>query len=303
MNETPVQSAATASQVSASIPANPGFETTYESRTERRYRTNSPETESLTAGSGVSLILPAYNEQARIGSTLDKYLPALEFCTRQFEIIVVVDGSDKTAEVARHYRNQGVRVVQEDHKLGKGGAILNGFRQAQFDAVGYVDADGSLMPSDLTCIVRSILDPGTDCVVASRWIPGSRWLHREPLTKMLAGRVFNLLVRSLLQVPVRDTQCGAKFYRRNVIDRLLSQVSVTNLTTDVGFLFHAHKNGARIYEVPVTWDDDPRSRFHLTTMIPIMFLTVIGIRLMNLPLGRYVPKSLVHKFQQFLGSI
>lgn len=275
----------------------------FENQADSRYPPGISREESRAPPSGVSLVLPAFNEEERIRSTLGKYIAVLGNCGRQFEIVVVVDGTDRTADVASKYEDQGVRVLRENRKLGKGGAILWGFRHARFDAIGYVDADGSLSPTDLEHMVHSIIADKADCVVASRWIRGSRWIHKEPLIKRFVGRVFNVLVRSLLQIPVRDTQCGAKFYRRDVIDRLIDQMTVTNLTTDVGFLFHAYQNGAKILEVPVTWDDDSRSRFHVSIMIPIMFLTIIGIRLMNLPMGKYVPTSLVAGFQRILGSI
>lgn len=248
-------------------------------------------------------MLPAFNEESRIGPTLEKYLVALESTGLPFEVLVIVDGSDHTSEVAQRLGHRGVQVISEGRKLGKGGAIIAGFRNARFDIVGYVDADGSLSASDLLQMLGEMSRSDTDCLIASRWLPGSRWIRKEPFRKRFASRGFNLLTRGLLRLPFRDTQCGAKLYRGQLIDLLLPQVRVTNLTTDVGFLFHAHRAGAKITELPVTWDDDPRSKFRAITMVPIMLITLLGIRVMNLPLGRFVPKIMVEKFQSLLGSI
>ena len=262
--------------------------------------------QSLPAGNrtyGFSLVLPAHNEESRIGPTIERYLPILESTHRPFEIVVVADGFDGTVEVAEQYRERGVRVSRATRKLGKGGAMLAGFRQTRYDIVGYVDADGSLSSSDLAKMIEVISGTECECVIASRWMPESKWIRKEPLQKRIASRGFNLLIRGLLRLNVSDTQCGAKLYRGRLIDQLLSQVVVTNLTTDVGFLFHAQESGARIREVPVTWDNDPRSRFKLGIMVPIMLITVLGIRTMNSSLGKYVPYALVARFQRLLGSI
>lgn len=251
---------------------------------------------------GVSLIIPAYNEAHRISPTIEKYLDVLKSIGLPFEIIVVADGTDHTVDLVQDFCSSGVKSLRVGHKLGKGGAILHGFKNAQFSVKGYADADGSLSAKDLHEMITTILNSDYDCVIASRWVPGSVWLRKEPLSKRIASRGFNVLVRALLRLPVRDTQCGAKLYRAAIVDKLLGKVTVTNLTSDVGFLFHAYKGGARIFEVPVSWDDDPRSRFHLGTMIPVMLATVLGIRVMNLPTAKYVPKQFVARFQALLGS-
>lgn len=252
---------------------------------------------------GVSLIIPAYNEEDRIGRSLDGYIPVLESRPAPYEVIVVADGTDRTAEIARGYELRGVRLLRSDERMGKGGAILAGLRRARYDVVGFTDADGSLSSADFAKLVDIIWSSRLECVIASRWVNGSRWVRKEPLPKRVASRGFNLLVRGLLQLPVHDTQCGAKFFRGQLVDKLLEHVAVTNFTTDVGFLFHARRCGAQITEVPITWDHDPRSHFRLGPMIPVMFLTLLGIRVMNLPLSRFIPESLVRRLASRLGVV
>lgn len=258
-------------------------------------------TTTSTRPLGVSLVIPAYNEEDRIVRSLDGYLPVLESSFRPYEVIVVADGSDRTADIARGYESRGVRVLQGDERMGKGGAILEGLRASRFDVVGFTDADGSLSPADFSKLVDLVWRSSFDCVIASRWVKGSRWIRKEPLVKRVASRGFNLLVRALLRLPVRDSQCGAKFFRGRLVDRLLRHVAVTNFTTDVGFLFHAQRCGARITEVGITWDHDPRTHFKLGAMIPVMFLSLMGIRIMNLPLGRFIPPRFVKSLSTKLG--
>ena len=106
--------------------------------------------EGKAKGMGLSIVIPAWNEEDRLKSTLDRYLRFLETRNEPFEVIVVSDGAkDRTAELARSYSHRGVRVLEFQSKLGKGGAILAGMREANFEYVGYLDADGPIPPSEL----------------------------------------------------------------------------------------------------------------------------------------------------------
>ena len=251
---------------------------------------------------GLSIVIPAWNEEDRLKSTLDRYLPFLEARDEPFEVIVVCDGEeDRTAELARSYSNRGVRVLEFHSKLGKGGAILAGMREATFEYVGYLDADGPIPPSELLTMVNALTQ--VDCVVASRWISGSNVVRAEPLFNQVAGRLWNLLVRSLLFLPLKDTQCGAKLFRRSVLIPTMRAVSLTNRAFDVDFLYHLRRDGRSIKEVPVTWAHNPSTRMPIGKAIPIMFLSLLGLRIMNLPMGGKVPKRLISWFLRKWGSV
>ncbi len=243
---------------------------------------------------GISLTIPAYNEEDRIGKALESYLPVLRASGLQYEVNVIIDGNDGTEAVANAYSALGVKCHKFNRKLGKGGAIFAGIRMARYSITGYVDADGSLSAVSLAEIIRLARD--YDCVVGSRWIVGSAWDRKEPLFNRVAGRVFNILVRGMLGVPIRDTQCGVKFFRTHLITELLSKTVVTNRTFDIDILYHARRDGRSMVEVPVRWSHDERTRMPILRVIPIMLLTLIGIRVMNLPLRRYVPKAAVDFF-------
>jgi glycosyltransferase involved in cell wall biosynthesis len=249
---------------------------------------------------GVSIIIPAWNEEDRIVRTLEQYLPALESRGEPFEVIVVADGRDRTAEVAERYVARNVRVLRFTHKLGKGGAVLAGIRVSRYEYVGYLDADGPISPEEMHGLVAYLND--VDCVVASRWTRGATGGSAEPLLNQIAGRAWNLLTRSLLFLPLRDTQAGAKFFKGPVVRSLLRSVTVTNRAFDVDLLYHVRKGGGRLKELPVRWTHDPDTRMPIARAIPVMFVSIVGVRVMNSPLAKQVPSKLVHWFQGEFGQ-
>ncbi len=252
--------------------------------------------------SGISIVIPAWNEEDRLARTLERYLPALESRGVPFEVIVVSDGDDdRTAEVAGRFGPRGVRSIRFARKLGKGGAVLAGVRLARFDYVGYLDADGPISPGQMYDLVGYLRD--VDCVVASRWIRGATGAEAEPLFNRFAGRVWNLLTRSLLFLPVKDTQCGAKFFKGTVARSLLRTVTLTNRAFDVDMLYHVRKNGLRLREVPVHWTHDPKSRMPVGRAIPVMFFSLVGVRVMNSRVAKRVPQKLVRWFEGEFGSV
>lgn len=237
-----------------------------------------------------------------MGRTLERYLPALESRRVPFEVLVVVDGvRDRTADVARRFGDRGVRLLEFPNKLGKGGAVLAGLREARYEWVGYLDADGPIPPEEVSRLAEALRE--TDVVVASRWVRGASIIRHEPMFNRVAGRFWNILVRGLLFLPVRDTQCGAKFMRRSVLLPVLKAASLTNRAFDVDLLYHVRKQGHDIREVPVTWEHNPETRMPIGRAIPIMFVSLVGLRIMNTPLGRRIPSRLVDWFMKSYGTV
>jgi glycosyltransferase involved in cell wall biosynthesis len=250
---------------------------------------------------GVSIVIPAWNEEDRLARTLERYLPALESRGTPFEVIVVVDGvRDRTAEVAKRYSGRHVRVLLFPNKLGKGGAVLAGIRESRYEYVGYLDADGPISPEEMYGMVEYLHD--VDCVVASRWIRGASGVEDEPPFNRISGRGWNFLTRSLLFLPLRDTQAGAKFFKGPIARSLLRSVALTNRAFDVDLLYHVRKEGHRTKEVAVRWRYDPATRMPIGRAIPVMFLSLVGVRLMNSPVGKRVPPKLVAWFMSEFGK-
>ena len=246
------------------------------------------------SSNGISLIIPAYNEEDRIAKSLDSYIPVLKSLGVPFEVLVIIDGSDGTYDTIQAYSGLGVTGHRFNSKLGKGGAIRKGISLAIYDVICWVDADGSLFPDDLKKILEAT--EHYDCVVASRWLRDSVWVTKEPLFNRTVGRVFNVLVRGMLGLPVMDTQCGAKAFRSSVARSVMATTVVNNRTFDVAMLYHARRSGATMKEIGVRWEHDPRTRMPIFRVIPIMFLTLVGIRLMNLPIRKYFPEEIVNYF-------
>ena len=244
---------------------------------------------------GVSIVIPAWNEEDRLARTLERYLPALESRGEPFEVIVVADGHDRTAEVAARYSDRQVSVLRFPSKLGKGGAVLAGIRVSRFEYVGYLDADGPISPEEMYGLVSYLKD--VDCVVASRWTRGASGAGAEPLFNRVAGRGWNFLTRSLLFLPLRDTQAGAKFFKGPVVRSLLKSVTLTNRAFDVDLLYHVRKEGGRLKELPVRWDHDLDTRMPIGRAIPVMFVSLLGVRVMNSRFASRVPPQLVALFQ------
>ena len=246
--------------------------------------------------------MPAYNERDRIAPTLERYSEALSKLGVPWEIIVVMDGvRDGTEEVVDRYADRSVRKLVFPEKLGKGGAVIAGLKDARYNYMGYVDADGAVSPRDVVKMVQ-FLDQ-YDCVIASRWVKGSRIVKREPAFNTMAGRFYNFLVRSTLFLAVRDTQCGAKFVRGDMGRDVLAKISFTNRAFELSLLYHIRKIGGRILEVPVEWSHDERSRMPIGKAIPVMFLTLVGVRLMNSPLKKLVPNLILNSLARRWRSV
>jgi len=231
---------------------------------------------------GISVVVPAWNEEQRLPRTLDQYLPLLEAFGLPFEVLVVLDGvTDRTAEVAKAYESRGVRTLEFPERLGKGGAVLVGFRLAQYNVLGFLDADAPITAVSAAYLISELSD--SDCTIACRWHPASNRDRGKPLSRLLLSKTWNLSVRAILGLRVRDAQCGAKFFRREVVMAVLPRVTLTNWAFDACLLFHIQRAGFEVKEVPVNWSDDPGTKLNVDRVAPLMFISLVGVRLMSMP--------------------
>ncbi|MFA5043345.1 MAG: dolichyl-phosphate beta-glucosyltransferase [Kiritimatiellia bacterium] len=251
----------------------------------------------------LSIIIPAYNEEARLGRMLDQYLPFFNArYAGRYEILVVVNGScDRTEDVAREYarKHETVVVVVEPRPIGKGGAIMLGFARAQGHLVGFVDADGATPPEAFHELVEHIGAAGA--IIASRWMTGARVSPRQPLERRLASRLFNALVRLMFGLRISDTQCGAKLLTREALLAVLPYIGITQWAFDVDLLFQLRRAGFEITEIPTAWHDVSGSRLRVGKASADMFVAMVRLRLIYSPfrwvvtlydrkLARYVHK-------------
>lgn len=245
----------------------------------------------------LSLIIPAYNEAGRIGQSLERicdYLGQQDFPS---EVIVVDDGStDETAGfVQRHIRHQAgkpvrLRLISNPKNMGKGFSVRAGVLQASGSIVVFSDADLSTPITELPKLLDPIRGATHDVVIGSRAINRGLIGRRQSLWREYAGRIFNLLMRAIVGLNLKDTQCGFKAYRRELIVPIFQRQQVYGFSFDVEILYLASRQGLRIMEVPVIWNHVEGSRVHMIRDSLNMFLELLRIRL-NGWLGRYAESA------------
>lgn len=201
----------------------------------------------------LSVIIPAYNEAARIRPTLEKIVQYLEGRKIPYEIIVVDDGSaDATAAVVRALadRNEAVRLISLPQNQGKGSAVKKGVLNSWGEIIYFTDADLSTPIEEIEKFLPQF--PVHDIVIGSRGDGADVRVH-EPLYRELLGKLFNRFVRLLCVPGIQDTQCGAKMFKKDVAHRIFPQVKTSRFAFDVEVLYIALDYGYKIKEVPVRW--------------------------------------------------
>jgi dolichyl-phosphate beta-glucosyltransferase len=224
---------------------------------------------------GVSVIIPAFNEAARLGPTLGEVERFLSARGESYEIVVVDDGStDKTSEVARRF---AVTVLRQEPNAGKGAALRRGVLASRGDRVLLCDADLSTPIGELERLEARLAE--AELVVGSRGVADSRVAVRQPWYRETMGRIFNLLVRMLAVPGIRDTQCGFKLIRGDVARELFARLTVTRFAYDVELLWLARRAGYRVVEVGVEWHNSTDSRVHALRDSTRMLLDLLRLRL------------------------
>lgn len=201
----------------------------------------------------LSVIIPAYNERERIARCVKEVAKVMADAKLDYEVIVVDDGSeDDTYNIARDLarENPRVKVVRNNQNMGKGHAIKRGFQHSTGEIVVYMDADLSMHPQQLTHYLKKLLIVGADAVIASKWHPKSDISY--PLHRKILSKGFNLLARAIFGLPLSDTQCGFKVFRRRVLEDVMPRLLVKRYAFDVELLMNACRRGYRVVEAPIT---------------------------------------------------
>jgi dolichyl-phosphate beta-glucosyltransferase len=240
-----------------------------------------------------SLIFPAYNESARLAPTLETVLSYVSQQHWQAEIIVVDDGStDRTADIVREYtrRNPIVRLVQNPGNRGKGYSVRNGMLNAQGDVLLFSDADLSSPISEAPKLLTAI-ENGADLAIGSRWLNSAVQTQRQSLVRQLFGRIYNLLLRVVLGLDYKDTQCGFKAFTRDAARLIFSAQKIDRWGFDPELLFLARTYSLRVCEIPVEWAHVGASKVNPVVDGLRMFREMLSIR-WNSMTGKY-PKAAV----------
>jgi glycosyltransferase involved in cell wall biosynthesis len=227
------------------------------------------------------LLIPAYNEEGRIGPVLREYAEHVpKNYGGKFQLVVVLNGCrDNTLGVVKAVAAEFpvVSWVEYADPIGKGGALIEGLRLAPLaDLIGYVDADGATGPAAFLDLVRHMGD--ADCVIGSRWLPGAVLHQMQSGQRRLASRCFHAIVQILFHMNIRDTQCGAKVMRREVVEKIHSFLCIADMAFDINLLYLIKKYKFKVSEVPTEWTDKQGSKVHLFRGSLVMLLSVIRIR-------------------------
>jgi dolichyl-phosphate beta-glucosyltransferase len=206
----------------------------------------------------LSVVIPAYNEAARVGPGLLRAAEYLRGRGVAYELLVVDDGSrDATARVAA---DAGARVLRHDRNRGKGAAVKTGVLACAGTRVLLSDADFSTPIEEIEKLESRLRD--ADLVVGSRALADSVITRRQPIYRELMGKSFNLLIRCLGVQGFHDTQCGFKLARGEAARALCHEMTVDGFAYDVELIWLALARGRRVAEVGVVWANSPDSRVH-----------------------------------------
>jgi glycosyltransferase involved in cell wall biosynthesis len=226
----------------------------------------------------LSIVIPAYNESSRLGDSLREILRWLDSEGIDAEILVVDDGSsDDTAQVAGAVGDPRVEVVSYSPNRGKGYAVRTGMLRASGDPILFSDADLSTPIHELKRLQKT-LDEGYDIVIGSRAVTGSKVVVSQSGFRKYGGKLFNLVVRAILPLPFKDTQCGFKLFRRHAARAIFGPARLEGFSFDVETLFLGRHMGLRIAEIPIEWHNAPGSKVNFLRDALRMLRDVIIIR-------------------------
>jgi len=227
----------------------------------------------------LSIIIPAYNEESRLPSTLDRILTYLRSKEWAFvEVLVVDDGSrDRTAELVNGYRSRAnaVQLLSNPGNRGKGYAVRHGMLKAKGEWLLITDSDLSAPIEELELLWRSAEEHNAKIAIGSRALDSSLIAVHQPLIRELSGRAFNLIMRLTTGLPFRDTQCGFKLFHSSAAKIIFPRQQLDGFGFDVEDLFIARLKGIPAIEVPVRWSNVEGTRVSMMSGVKAFWDLVI----------------------------
>ncbi len=228
----------------------------------------------------LSVIIPCYNEEKRIGKTLEAIHSYLKNQPYQSEIIVVDNGStDSTAQIVNGFQNSIPNLnILTEKSHGKGWAVKQGMLFSKGDYRLFTDADNSTDIAQVEKLFKYI-HQGYDVVISSRKVAGAILTQAQPISRIWLGNIFAWFVRLVIPLGnIRDTQNGFKLFSSRVASKIFAEQTIYHWAFDVEVLALAKKFGFKIKEVPITWVNDERSKMNIKGMVQMIF-EIILIRL------------------------
>ena len=239
------------------------------------------------------LLIPAYNEEARIEPVLRDYAAFFgKNYSGKFQLVVILNGCrDNTLGVVQRVVKDFSSVSWLDFPapIGKGGALIEGLKlAADGGLIGYVDADGATAPAAFLEMIHHI---GTaDCVIGSRWLPESILLKAQPKFRQFVSRCFHFIIELFFWLHIKDTQCPCKLLRSEAVRKIHASLCIADLAFDVNLLVALKRAGFRIREEPIAWTDVAGSKVtaSLFRASLTMFLSVLRLRLIYSPFYKWL---------------
>jgi len=229
----------------------------------------------------LSIVIPAYNEEKRLQSTLEKIYSYLKGKDYEYEVILIDDGSfDRTADIAlgsELNRAGKLLLLKNEKNKGKGFSIKRGILVSRAEFVLFTDSDLSTPIEEVDELFLSI-QSGYDVVIGSRSIEGAEVRVHQPFYRELMGKVFNVLVQIFVLKGFIDTQCGFKLFKADAAKTIAKELKIDRFGFDVEMLYLAQKKKYRIKEVPVIWLNSPTSKVNPILDPLRMFLDLLSIK-------------------------
>lgn len=230
----------------------------------------------------ICILIPAYNEQDRIGKTLCAYADYFKNKKEKVNFIVVANGcskDDKTVQISQALKKtyKNIDVINLE-KGGKGYALKHGFLWAlkkKFDLIGFVDADMATLPQHFYDLIIAC-NEGYDGANASRYAKGAVIYPERPLIRLIGGKFYNWILRKRFGFSCKDTQCGAKMFTRDTIAKVAPQMEEIGWSWELEFFYLCQLEGKKIKEVPTVWSDQPGSHLEISTKIIKEFTSAPG---------------------------
>ena len=224
----------------------------------------------------LSIIIPAYNEEKRIREVIYNYVNYFP----ESEIIIIIEGTDDTLQItktiAEKYPNLSYHFFTR--RLGKGGAIIEGFRRSTRKYIGFTDCDESVYPEEYNKLLPYLKQ--YDGVIASRKLKKSTITCHQPFARIVASKIFNYYVRLLFGLQFLDTQCGAKIFHSSAVNAVINDIQSKGFEFDVELLWSMKKKRFNIFECPIVWRHSEDSTFKLSYSI-LMFFQLLKIRFLR----------------------
>ena len=243
----------------------------------------------------ICIVIPAYNEEKRIGKTLESYskhfLDLMKKVHLNFRILVVINNTkDRTEEIVKGYKKRHREIDYLNLKKGgKGYAVVEGFKKAlkdDFDIIGFVDADMATPPQEYWKLIENLNN--CDGVIADRYKRSSKIYPKPTMKRLIARKVFNIFARSILLLSFEDTQCGAKVFKRFPLESVISDLTMSQWAFDVDLLYSLKKKGFKIKSSPTIWTDKEYSKINFWKAGPWMALAIARLRLIHSPFKSFV---------------